>query len=142
MPIGVVNSERPERAEAFVAGCRKAKLKGACTALVEVLKNDSQRKYVSPNEMVRYNGLMGDLDHTFEWLEKVYAERSGRMEYIKGEDFLEPLHSALHRPAASDRLAAVSAPDHLHSETSKKVRDYTSYTYEIASSPSQSGELL
>jgi hypothetical protein len=67
MPIGLVNSERPERAEAFAAGCRKAKLKGACTALVEVLKNDSQRKYVSPNEMVRYNGLMGDLDHTFEW---------------------------------------------------------------------------
>jgi hypothetical protein len=35
------------------------------------------------------------------------------MEYIKGEDFLEPLHSdpALHRPAASDRLAAVSALD-------------------------------
>lgn len=113
MRIGAVKGGRPEGAEAFAVGYRKAKLKGACTALGEVLKNDSQREYVSPHEMVRYNGLMGDLDHTFEWLEKAYAERSGRMEYIKGEDFLEPLHSdpALLRPAASDSLAAVERPD-------------------------------
>src|ERR1700732_3567821 len=36
---------------------------------------------------------MGDRDHAFEWLEKGYAERSGRMEYIKNEDFFEPFHS-------------------------------------------------
>jgi hypothetical protein len=36
---------------------------------------------------------MGDRDHTFEWLEKGYAERSGRMEYVKIEDFLEPFHT-------------------------------------------------
>ncbi|MFI5113583.1 MAG: protein kinase [Terriglobales bacterium] len=84
---------RPEWAEAFSAGYRKAKLKGACTALIEVLKNESQREYVSPNEIARYYGLMGDRDHTFEWLEKGYAERSSRMEYMKTEDYLEPFHS-------------------------------------------------
>jgi hypothetical protein len=36
---------------------------------------------------------MSDRDHTFEWLEKAYAERAGRMEYIKTEDVLEPFHS-------------------------------------------------
>jgi hypothetical protein len=36
---------------------------------------------------------MGHRDHTFEWLEKAYAERSGRMEYLKTEDFFEPFHS-------------------------------------------------
>jgi hypothetical protein len=36
---------------------------------------------------------MGDRDHTFEWLEKAYAERSGRMEYIKVEDFFQPFQS-------------------------------------------------
>ena len=36
---------------------------------------------------------MGDHDQAFAWLEKGYAERSGRMEYLKIEDFLEPLHS-------------------------------------------------
>ena len=84
---------RPEWAEAFAAGYRKAKLKGACTAMIEVLKNESQREYVSPNEMARYYGLMGDRDHAFEWLEKGYAERSSRMEYLKTEEYLEPFHS-------------------------------------------------
>jgi TolB-like protein/Tfp pilus assembly protein PilF len=84
---------RPEWAEAFAAGYRKAKLKGACAAVIEVLKNEKQREYVSPTEIERYYALMGDRDHTFEWLEKAYAERSGRMEYIEVEDFLEPFHS-------------------------------------------------
>ncbi|MFY9560187.1 MAG: protein kinase [Terriglobales bacterium] len=84
---------RPQRAEAFAAGYRKAKLKGACTALIEELKNESQKEYVSPNDIARYYGMMGDRDHTFEWLEKAYAERSGRMEYIKTEDYLEAFHS-------------------------------------------------
>jgi eukaryotic-like serine/threonine-protein kinase len=84
---------RPEWAEAFAAGYRKAKLKGASTAMIEVLKNESQREYVSPNEMARYYGLMGDRDHAFEWLEKGYAERSSRMEYLKTEEYLEPFHS-------------------------------------------------
>jgi TolB-like protein/predicted Ser/Thr protein kinase len=84
---------RPEWAEAFAAGYRNAKLKGACTALIEVLKKESQREYVSPNEVARYYGLMEDRDHTFEWLEKGYAERSSRMEYIKTEVYLEPFHS-------------------------------------------------
>jgi len=84
---------RAERADAFAAGYQKAKLKGACTALIEVLKNESQREYVAPNEIATYYALMGDRDHTFEWLEKGYAERSGRMEYLKVEGFLEPFHS-------------------------------------------------
>jgi eukaryotic-like serine/threonine-protein kinase len=84
---------RPERAEAFATGYRTAKLKGACTALIEVLKNESQREYVAPYEIATYYALMGDREQTFEWLEKGYAERSGRMEYIKVEDSLEPFHS-------------------------------------------------
>ena len=84
---------RPERAEAFAVGYRKAKLKGASTALIEVLKNESQREYVSPYEIASNYARMGDRDQTFEWLEKAYAERSGRMEYLKVEDFLEPFHS-------------------------------------------------
>ena len=58
-----------------------------------MLKDRSQREYVSPYETAINYALMGDRDHTFEWLEKAYAERSGRMEYIKGEDAFEPFHS-------------------------------------------------
>src|ERR1700676_2230076 len=84
---------RPEWAEAFAAGYRKEKLKGAGAALIEVLKDQSQREYVTPYEIARYYALMGDRDHTFEWLEKAYAERSGRMEYAKNEVCFEPFHS-------------------------------------------------
>jgi eukaryotic-like serine/threonine-protein kinase len=84
---------RPEWAEAFTGGYRRAKLKGACAALIEVLKNESQKEYVSPNEFARFYGLMGDRDHAFEWLEKGYSERSGRMEYLKIEEYLDPFHS-------------------------------------------------
>jgi eukaryotic-like serine/threonine-protein kinase len=84
---------RPEEAEAFAAGYKKAKLKGAATALIEVLQNESQKEYVSPYEIAINYGLIGDRDHTFEWLEKAYAERSGRLVYVKTEVFLEPFHS-------------------------------------------------
>jgi tetratricopeptide (TPR) repeat protein len=93
MIMGMKKSGRSERAEAFAAGYRKAKLKGACTALIEVLKNESQKEYVSPYDIARWYAAMGDADHAFEWLEKAYVERSGPMETIKTEEFFEPLHS-------------------------------------------------
>ena len=61
--------------------------------MIEVLKKESRREYVSPNDIARYYGLMGDGDHAFEWLEKGFAERSARMEYLKTESYLEPFHS-------------------------------------------------
>ena len=73
--MAMKKSGRPERAEAFAAGYRNAKLKGACTALIEVLKNESQRAYVSPYEIAVNYARMGDRDHTFEWLGKAYAEK-------------------------------------------------------------------
>jgi eukaryotic-like serine/threonine-protein kinase len=93
MIMAMKKSGRPERAEAFAAGYRKAKLKGACAALIEVLKNESQREYVSPYDIARWYAGMGDADHAFEWLEKAYAERSGPMEGIKTDEFFEPFHS-------------------------------------------------
>ena len=91
--MAMKKSGRPEWADAFTAGYRKAKLTGASTALIEELKDRSKREYVSPYEIAVNYGRMGDRDHTFEWLEKAYAERSGRMEYIKDEEFLEPFHA-------------------------------------------------
>jgi hypothetical protein len=38
--------------------------------LIEVLRNESQKEYVSPNEIALHYALMGDRDHTFEWLER------------------------------------------------------------------------
>jgi eukaryotic-like serine/threonine-protein kinase len=84
---------RPDRAEALAAGYQKAKLKGAGAAMLELLKNKSQTEYVSPVDVAIAYAYTGDRDHTFEWLEKGYGQRAGRMEYIKLENSLEPFHS-------------------------------------------------
>jgi len=96
-----------EEAEAFAAGYRKAKLKGACNARIELLRNKSQREYVAPYEIAVNYGRMGDRDQTFQWLEKAYAERSGRMEYIKVEDAFIPFHSD---PRYTDLLKRMGLP--------------------------------
>ena len=91
--MGLKKTGRPEDGEAFATGYGKAKLKGACLALIEVLKNRSQNEYVSPYDIAVYYALMGDRDHTFELLEKAYAERSGRMAYLKMQEEFMPFHS-------------------------------------------------
>lgn len=93
LAMAMKKNGRLERAEALVTGYQKAKLKGASAAMIEELKNESQREYVPPYDLARYYAGMGDREHTFEFLEKAYAERSGLMEYIKIEDFFEPFHS-------------------------------------------------
>ncbi len=91
--MGLKKTGRPEDGEAFATGYGKAKLRGACLALIEVLKNRSLNEYVSPYDIAVYYALMGDRDHTFELLEKAYAERSGRMVYLKMQEEFMPFHS-------------------------------------------------
>ena len=91
--MGMKKAGRPDKAEVFESGYRKAKLKGACTGLIEFLKNKSSTEYISPYEIAVQYALIDDRDHTFQWLEKAYAEHSGRMEYVKMEDFFQPFRS-------------------------------------------------
>jgi serine/threonine protein kinase/Tfp pilus assembly protein PilF len=100
-------SGRMDEAEAFAAGYKKAKLQGACTALIDVLKNKTRREYVSPYDIAVEYALMGDRDRTFEWLEKAYADRSSRLEYIKQEDFFAPFRSD---PRYLDLLRRIGLP--------------------------------
>ena len=116
-------SGRLDEAEAFDAGYRKGKLKGACTALIELLKNKSQREYVSPYLIAVNYARMGDRDDAFEWLEKAYAERSGLLEYIKIDEFFVPFHSdpryidLLKRMGFPQQPSERRRPRHPHPET-------------------------
>jgi eukaryotic-like serine/threonine-protein kinase len=98
---------RADRADAFAAGYRKGGLKGACFALIDVLKHESQTEYVSPDEIAEEYALMGDRDQTFEWLEKGYREHSAEMEYLKVADFVQPFHSD---PRYQDLLRRMGLP--------------------------------
>jgi eukaryotic-like serine/threonine-protein kinase len=98
---------RTDVGETFAGGYRKAGLKGACTTILELLKNKSRTEYVAPDEIAIYYALMGDRDHAFEWLNKGYREHSGRMEYIKSEELFDGLHSD---PRYSDLLRRMGLP--------------------------------
>jgi tetratricopeptide (TPR) repeat protein len=91
--MAMKKSGREDLANAFATGYQKAKLKGACLAAIESLKARSRQEYVSPYAIATFYALMQDREQTFEWLEKAYSERSGRMEYVKTEDFFQPFRS-------------------------------------------------
>jgi serine/threonine protein kinase/tetratricopeptide (TPR) repeat protein len=59
--------------------------------MIAQLERVAKRQYVSSYFIaIIYLGL-GDLDQTFEWLEKAYEERSGFMAFIKVEPMLDAL---------------------------------------------------
>jgi eukaryotic-like serine/threonine-protein kinase len=106
--IAMTKSGNPERAKALTDGYRKAKLRGAFEALLEELKSESRTRYVSPDNFAEAYAMMGDRDRAFESLEKAYAERSGRMEYLKVDSSFESLHSD---PRYTSLLRRIGLPD-------------------------------
>ncbi len=60
---------------------------------IEELKIISQEKYVSPYYFALAYTSLGDKNKAFEWLEKAFAAREGRMTLIKADPLLDNLHS-------------------------------------------------
>ena len=60
---------------------------------VELLKRSSRRQYVSPYLIARASARTGDMDQTFEWLEKAFDEHSGWMVQLKVEPVFAPMRS-------------------------------------------------
>jgi tetratricopeptide (TPR) repeat protein len=59
--------------------------------MIALLERVSKRLYVSPYFIAIIHLGLGDLDQTFEWLEKAYQERSGFMAFINVEPMLDAL---------------------------------------------------
>jgi tetratricopeptide (TPR) repeat protein len=53
----------------------------------------SKQRYVSPFPVAWIYMGLGDKDRAFEWLEKAYEERTGRLAYLKVERAFDPLRS-------------------------------------------------
>ena len=67
--------------------------RAAAQKVIEELKGESKRRYVSPYWItVVYAGL-GDTDGALEWLEKLYEERSGFLIFLKVEPIFDSLRS-------------------------------------------------
>jgi serine/threonine-protein kinase len=59
--------------------------------MIAQLERVSKRQYVSSYFIAIIHMGLGDLDQTFEWLEKAYQERSGFMAFINVEPMLDAL---------------------------------------------------
>jgi eukaryotic-like serine/threonine-protein kinase len=73
--------------------------------MIAQLERVSKRQYVSSYFIaIIYMGL-GDLDRTFEWLEKAYEERSGFMAFINVEPMLDALRGDPRFKALAEKIA-------------------------------------
>jgi len=67
--------------------------RGEAQKILDELNVPSKQRYVSPFDIaIIYTGL-GEKDRAFEWLEKSYEERSGRLMYLKVKPSFDPLRA-------------------------------------------------
>jgi serine/threonine protein kinase/Flp pilus assembly protein TadD len=78
--------------------------------MIAQLERVSKRQYVSSYFIaIIYLGL-GDLDRTFEWLEKAYQERSGFMAFINVEPLLDALRGDPRFKSLIEKIEPLSPP--------------------------------
>jgi tetratricopeptide (TPR) repeat protein len=61
--------------------------------VLQELQDLSRQRYVSPYHVAMVYAGLGEQDKTFEWLEKAYAEREGRMTILKSAPEFDSLRS-------------------------------------------------
>ena len=81
--------------------------RGAAEEALEELKALAKQKYVSALPIAWVYMGLGDKDRTFEWLEKGYEERAGRLVYLKVLRAFDPLRSD---PRFEDLLRRLKFP--------------------------------
>jgi tetratricopeptide (TPR) repeat protein len=57
------------------------------------LKEQSQRGYVSPCDIAEVHAALGEEDQAFEWLEKAYEARSASLRFLKVDQLMDSLRS-------------------------------------------------
>lgn len=72
------------------------------------LKEQAQREYVSPCDIAEVHAALGEEDQAFEWLEKAYQLRSSDMRFLKVSVYMDSLRSD---PRFADLLRRVGFPE-------------------------------
>jgi DNA-binding winged helix-turn-helix (wHTH) protein/TolB-like protein/Flp pilus assembly protein TadD len=75
--------------------------------ILDELKEQAKRKYISPSAMADLYGALGDKDQAFALLEKAYDERDNMVVLLKVEPTFDPLRSD---PRFTDLLRRVGFP--------------------------------
>jgi tetratricopeptide (TPR) repeat protein len=77
---------------------------GEARAILEELKERRRIRYVSPVALVMLHVGLGDVDASFDWLEKAHQERRGWLAYLKIEPMLDPLRQDSRFPRLLERM--------------------------------------
>jgi serine/threonine-protein kinase len=90
----IASSESPALATAGLgqAAALRGRTREARTVLDE-LYAAGREHYISPVAYVMLHASLGDVDASFEWLERAYADRRGWLAYLRVEPMLDPLRS-------------------------------------------------
>jgi serine/threonine-protein kinase len=90
----IASSESPALATAGLgqAAALRGRTREARTILDE-LYAAGREHYISPVAYVMLHASLGDVDASFEWLERAYADRRGWLAYLRVEPMLDPLRS-------------------------------------------------
>jgi tetratricopeptide (TPR) repeat protein len=81
--------------------------RAAVSHIIELRKELAQRRYVDPSDIAYAYALLGDKEQVFYWLDKAYSDKAGGLQVIKGSADGSFPPGALHRPAETNRPAAV-----------------------------------
>ncbi len=73
-------------------------------AVLERLEELANPRYVAPLERANVYAGLGDLDRSFEWLEKAYDERSSNLPFVRGAPIGRDID---HDPRFSDLMRRI-----------------------------------
>jgi Flp pilus assembly protein TadD len=62
-------------------------------AVLAGLRQESERRYVSPVAFAMLHATLGDADEAFQWLDRAYEDRRGWLTYLKVEPHLDGLRN-------------------------------------------------
>jgi serine/threonine protein kinase/tetratricopeptide (TPR) repeat protein len=82
-----------KEAEAIQRGLAEGGCRGAAERDLEALKDLARKEFVDPCDFARDYLRLGDKEHTMEWLEKAFREKSTSMQFLKVDPIWIPLRS-------------------------------------------------
>lgn len=88
-----LSGDSPDEAAALAHAYALSGRRTEARKILEELKQQAKRRYISPGAMADIYGSLGDKDQAFALLEKAYEERDNMVVLLKVEPMFDPLRS-------------------------------------------------
>ena len=102
-----LSGDSPDEAASLAHAYALSGKKTEARRILEELRQQGKRKYISPGTMADLYFLLGDKDQAFALLDKAYDERDNMVALLKVDPYFDPLRSD---PRFTDLLRRVGFP--------------------------------